>query len=91
MWTAAAVENLENIVAYIACFNEVAAIRLAKRLLDLAESLAEFSDRGRSVGEGRREMTIVPPYILRYRVDGDQVTILRLRHGARKPDDRSSA
>jgi plasmid stabilization system protein ParE len=87
VWTDAAVENLENIVGYVACFNEEAAVRLAKRLIGLADSLAEFSDRGRDVGNGKREMTIVRPYILRYRVDGEQVTILRLRHGARKPDD----
>jgi plasmid stabilization system protein ParE len=91
VWTDAAVENLESIVAYVACFNEAAAVRLAERLLDLGESLAEFSERGRDIGGGRREMTIVLPYVLRYRVDGDHVTILRLRHGARKPDDRSSS
>jgi plasmid stabilization system protein ParE len=31
-------------------------------------------------------MTIVWPYILRYRVEGDGVIILRIRHGARQDD-----
>ena len=55
-------------------------------LIALADSLAEFSERGREAGDGRREMTIVPPYILRYRVEKDRVVILRIRHGAREED-----
>ena len=31
-------------------------------------------------------MTIVPPYVMRYRVDGERVIILRVRHGAREVD-----
>lgn len=61
--------------------------RLADKLITLADSLAEFSERGRDAGGGMREMTIVWPYILRYRVEGDTVFILRIRHGARGEDD----
>jgi addiction module RelE/StbE family toxin len=86
VWTAEAVENLEAIATYIEAFNPVAAVRVVQRLVALAKSLAEFSERGRDAGGGRREMTIVPPYVLRYRVDGDRVFILRIRHGARDPD-----
>jgi plasmid stabilization system protein ParE len=32
-------------------------------------------------------MTIVPPFVLRYRVEQERVLILRIRHGAREPDD----
>jgi len=56
---------------------------MAVRLIALADSLANFPERGRDAGEGRREQTIVPPYILRYRVEADRVVILRVRHGAR--------
>jgi plasmid stabilization system protein ParE len=31
-------------------------------------------------------MTTVPPYILRYEVDGEVVRILSVRHGARRPE-----
>jgi len=86
IWTAEAVENLEAIGTYIEAFNPAAAERIVTRLVALAESLAEFSKRGRDVGDGRREMTIVPPYVLRYRVDQERVIILRIRHGARGPD-----
>ena len=83
MWTAEAADNLEAIVGYVELFHPPAARRIAERLIALADSLAEFPDRGRDAGDGRREMTIVPPYIMRYRVEADRVVILRVRHGAR--------
>lgn len=83
VWTDDAVGNLEAIVTYVATFNPAAAQRLAERLVAVADSLTEFPHRGRDAGEGRREMTTVWPYILRYRVEGERVIILRIRHGAR--------
>ena len=87
VWTAEAVDNLEAIATYVSAFNPAAAQRLAERMIALADSLVEFSERGRGAGDGKREMTIVWPYILRYRVEGDTVLILRIRHGAQDADD----
>jgi plasmid stabilization system protein ParE len=56
-------------------------------LIAFADSLAEFPHRGRTAEDGRREMTIVRPYVLRYRVEGETVVILRIRHGARDEED----
>jgi len=86
VWTPEAAENLESIVTYIEAFNSVAARRIGERLVDLAGSLGEFSERGRPADGGTREMTIVPPYVLRYLVTQDSVVILRIRHGARDID-----
>lgn len=83
VWTDDAAGHVEAIVTYVSAFNPAAASRLAERLVALADSLSEFPNRGRDAGEGRREMTTVWPYILRYRVEGDRVIILRVRHGAR--------
>ena len=83
VWTDEAVAHLEAIVTYIDAFNPPAARRLGERLIAVADSLAEFPDRGREVGRGLREMTTVSPYILRYRVEAERVIILRVRHGAR--------
>lgn len=83
VWTPEAADNLDAIVAYIELFHPPAATRMAERLIALADSLAEFPERGRDAGEGRREMTIIPPYILRYRVEAKRVIILRIRHGMR--------
>lgn len=84
VWTEEAISHLEAIVAYISAFNPLAAARLGKRLIEVADSLAEYSERGRDAGEGRRDMTTVWPYILRYRVESETVIILRIRHGARE-------
>jgi toxin ParE1/3/4 len=86
VWTDEAVAHLEAIVEYIEAFNPGAARRLGERLIAVADSLAEFSERGRDAGEGRREMTTVWPYVLRYRIEADRVVILRIRHGARDED-----
>lgn len=83
VWTDEAVEHLEAIVTYVSVYNPTAAERLGRRLIELADSLAEFPDRGRDAGDGRREMATVWPYILRYRVERERVIILRIRHGAR--------
>ncbi|MBX3561344.1 MAG: type II toxin-antitoxin system RelE/ParE family toxin [Sphingomonas sp.] len=87
VWTDEAIAHLEAIVTYVSVYDLAAAERLGRRLIELADSLAEFPNRGRHAGDGRREMTIVPPYVLRYRVDGERVIILRIRHGAREEGD----
>jgi toxin ParE1/3/4 len=61
LWTDEAVGNLEAIVTYVSAFNPAAASRLAERFIAVADSLAEFPERGREAGAGRREMTIVRP------------------------------
>ena len=87
VWTDEAVGQLEAIVTYISVVNPAAAQRLGERLVAVADSLAEFPHRGRDAGGGKRERTTVWPYILRYRVDGQSVIILRIRHGAREDEE----
>lgn len=87
VWTDEAIEHLEAIVTYVSVYDPAASERLARRLIELADSLADFPHRGRDAGDGKREMTSVWPYILRYRVKGDTVFILRIRHGARDAED----
>ena len=86
VWDPAALADLNDTIAYIEQFDPQAADRIGTRLFNLGESLADFPHRGRPAGGGQREMTNVPPYILRYDVQGDLVTILAIRHGARQPD-----
>jgi len=86
VWTDRALANIEAIVTYIVSqHSPIAAQRLGQRLLTTGDSLATDPDRGRSITRGRRELAIVAPYLIRYRVVGDRVVVLEVRHGARRP------
>lgn len=86
VWTDQALEQLDLIVAYIELFDHVAAERLRTRLFDVASSLQTFPARGHPVDATRRELLTVPPYMVRYREDGEIVWIVGVRHAARRPD-----
>lgn len=85
VWTDRALANIAAIVTYIVSqHSPLAAQRLGQRLLATGDSLETESDRGRPIGKGRRELTVVAPYLIRYRVTGARVVILEVRHGARR-------
>lgn len=86
VWPDETLDQLDQIVAYIELFDPNAAARMAARLVDLGESLAQYPHRGRSAGNGTRELVTVPPYILRYTVQDDCVIVAGVRHGARLAD-----
>lgn len=87
VWLDEAFDQLDLIVAYIAQFDPDAAERIGGRLIALGESLADFPNRGRPASDGTREMVIVRPYILRYEVIADTVTIIGIRHSAQRSPD----
>jgi plasmid stabilization system protein ParE len=86
IWTDEAVANLEAIAAYINEFSPAAAHHFASSLERAADSLASLPDRGRSIQDGMRELTVIHPSIIRYRADETTVYVLRIRHGARLQD-----
>ena len=86
IWSPAALREIAQIYRYIAQFNPHAATSLAGELLSAGDSLEMFPHRGRPVpGTALRELTVVYPYIIRYRVTDDHVRVLRVRHGRRQP------
>ncbi|MEH0195374.1 type II toxin-antitoxin system RelE/ParE family toxin [Caulobacter sp. CCNWLY153] len=86
VWTAEAVDNLDSIFTYVASFNASAAARLAQRLHAAANSLDANPERGRPIPKGLRELAVIAPYLIRYRITENAVIILRIRHGMRQPD-----
>ena len=86
VWTRGATSDLRAIRAYVAEFSPLAAQRLAARLVAAARSLESAADRGRPIARGRRELAVVPPYLIRYVREGERVVILEVRHGARDPE-----
>jgi toxin ParE1/3/4 len=85
VWTDRAFADVEAIVAYIASQSKsLAAQRMGQKLLAIGDSLSAHADRGRPIPRGRREIAVVAPYLLRYRIMDDRVFILEVRHGARR-------
>ena len=85
IWQQQAIADIRTIARYINDHDPRAARDVSTRLFNLGESLAAFPQRGRPRGY-HREMTNVPPYVLRYVVEDDTVFILSIRHGARNTD-----
>ena len=56
------------------------------KLIAAGNSLGDQPDRGRARRNGLRELTIISPYIIRYRIEPETIVIVRVRHGARRPD-----
>ncbi len=81
IWVADALAAIDAIRAYVGQFNVDAANQLAARLRAAGESLGEFPNRGRPAGDGFRELSTVPPYVIRYTVVGDDVFVASIRHG----------
>lgn len=86
IWSEAALAHLRAIRAYIEQFNPRAAAALAEHLIATGNSLVTFPLRGRRVrGTDKRELVTSYPYVVRYRVQGNIVMILRVRHTSRRP------
>ncbi|MFN4296383.1 MAG: type II toxin-antitoxin system RelE/ParE family toxin [Brevundimonas sp.] len=85
IWAPRALVDLIEIQVYLNGFNPSAARRFFIMLKAAGDSLNAFPERGRPIGKGRRELTIIPPYVIRYRVTDVDVRILSVRHGARRP------
>ncbi len=83
-WTTPAAQDLYNIVRRIRQDKPETAVRVAKNLHDGCGSLVNFPHRGRKGRiEGTREL-IFPnlPYIIVYRIQDQDLEILRIYHGA---------
>jgi plasmid stabilization system protein ParE len=81
-WSRRAGRDMRALRAYIAVDSPVAAARLAT---ELADSLAEMPNRGRraAANPAVREL-VFGRYGLRYRVAGETVLIVRVKHTAQQ-------
>ena len=85
-WSLGALEDIEQIAAYIERDSSSYAQAVVTRLIESAESLIEFPLRGRVVPEVRDESIrerFVYSYRLIYRVEADRITIVAVVHGFR--------
>ncbi len=86
VWSKSALTHLTAIRAYIEQFNPHAAAKVASAIVEAGNSLATLPYRGRPLPDtDNRELVTIYPYIIRYRVVGNIVRILRVRHTSRQP------
>jgi addiction module RelE/StbE family toxin len=86
IWTRAALNDTDRAYDYLADFNPKAAVRVATALRADGDGLKHFPHRGRPVpGTNMRELVTSHSYLVRYRISGDTVLILRVRHTSRRP------
>jgi plasmid stabilization system protein ParE len=78
---------VEAATTWVARHSPLAAQRLALRLIEAGDGLEHFPLRGRDIGHGRRELPLVWPFVIRYRVRVDLVEVLEVWHGARDRSD----
>ncbi len=85
VWGKGAKHDLRDAVTYIKRESPLAARRVAERMKSAARGLADLPDRFKpGFVPGTREHVVLSlPYIIVYRVDPDQVSILAVFHAAR--------
>ena len=78
-----ALADLSDIRNYIGDRNPAAASRVAIQLVAACDALEHLPERGRpGLVEGTREITLIWPYVIVYRLQADDVEIVRIWHGA---------
>lgn len=90
VWRRRAIEDLRALQAYLASHDPRAAKRIAATIRRAVEQLATLPHLGRPGRvRGTRELIVSrTPYVIPYRVVGDEVQILRVYHAARRWPDR---
>ncbi len=85
-WSKRAIADLDRIASSIEKDNPAAAERVATRVFEELMSLSSMAERG-AIGRlpGTREKFFVPwPYFAVYRIVGDEVRIMHIRHTSRQ-------
>ncbi|MBI3583675.1 MAG: type II toxin-antitoxin system RelE/ParE family toxin [Nitrospinae bacterium] len=85
-WIEPSLIDLENIRDYIGHDSEYYANRFIGKIIEAAESLEKFPERGRHVPEAEAENIrelLFYNYRIMYRVEKDRILILTVIHGSR--------
>lgn len=87
-WSAAALEDVKRLRQFIELHNPQAARRAAESLKQAADLLLTHPGIGKRL-EGRQDRELFVPfgqrgYILRYRLDGEVIVILKIWHSLEK-------
>jgi len=85
-WTEEATDDLEHIAGYLLTHTPGRALDLIRAVYDAPSDLLRFPNRGRQgKKQGTRELVLSPlPYIVVYKILGDNIFVVRILHGAQK-------
>lgn len=88
VFSPAALADLVEIRAYVGDRNPAAASRIAVQIVAACDALEHLPERGRpGLVADTREVTLIWPYVIVYRIGSGGVEIVRIWHGAQ---DRSN-
>jgi toxin ParE1/3/4 len=84
IWLDEAVHDIVRLRSFLEHDSPGAAQRAARCILDGVNTLLRYPEAGTPMGDGRRELFL--PFgnsanVLRYRVDGGDIVIIRVWHG----------
>lgn len=83
VFTDEALDDLDHIRKHIGRENPDAASRVAVQIIAACDRLEYLPERGRpGVMPGTRELTVIWPYVIVYRMNGLAVEIVHVWHGA---------
>ena len=85
-WSPAASRDFEGVREFLDQRYPASAESLSHRILEAVATLEQFPRRGRPGRRaGSRELVVArTPYIVVYRIDDDEIVILRVLHGAQQ-------
>jgi toxin ParE1/3/4 len=84
-----ALRDLESIDAYLVERNPAASVKVLAAIKSSIDSISFFPRIGRLIDDaGHRRVPVLRyPYLIFYRIAGDEVLILHVRHASRRPID----
>jgi len=85
-WTEGAAGNLDQVEEFIARDNPPAAVAAVRKIIDVAQMLADYPTMGKRGRErGTRELVVAGlPFIIIYAVHREELFIIRVLHTAIK-------
>jgi toxin ParE1/3/4 len=88
VWAPEARRRIHEIWHFIALDNPAATDRMITRLVTATEKLARYPHLGRPGRENSRELVVAgTPFIVVYRIHGEEVQIVTVLHGAQRSEE----
>ena len=83
-WSERAKRDLAMLSAYTAKHSPRGARRVVRRILKRIDDLVEMPEQGSLLPKGLRRLEVTQtPYLLIFKLEGDEVRIVRILHGRR--------